>query len=90
METLINALATDPIGTLFYIGVIAMVIYAAIKIGGVLLKIGLTIAAIYLIYNFWATGIANDPHLNAEPTSTTAITQTIETPLAERHHQYKL
>ena len=82
METLINALTTDPIGTLFYIGVIAIVIYAAIKIGGALLKIGLTIAAIYLIYNFWAAGITNDPHLNAEPASTT-VTQTIEASFVE-------
>lgn len=80
METLINALATDPIGTLFYIGVIVIVIYAAIKIGGTLLKIGLTIAAIYLIYNFWAAGIANDPHLNAEPITTVSAQATVTLP----------
>lgn len=64
MEAFINSLTTDPINTLIYLAIVVIVIYAAIKIGGVLLKIGLTLAAIYLIFNLWSTGIENEPRLN--------------------------
>lgn len=64
MEAFIHALTTDPIGTLLYIAIVVIVIYAAIKIGGTLLKIGLLFVALYLIYNLWTTGITNDPRIN--------------------------
>ncbi len=68
MESFIHALTSDPVNTLIYLAVVVVVIYAAIKIGGTLLKIGLLFVALYLIYNLWTTGIANDPRINNIPT----------------------
>lgn len=75
MEAFMNSLATDPINTLLYLAIVVIVIYAAIKIGGALLKIGLLFVAIYLIYNLWSNGIVNDPRLNNIQTGDIISTQ---------------
>lgn len=75
MEAFMNALTTDPINTLIYLAIVVIVIYAAIKIGGALLKIGLLFVAIYLIYNLWSNGIVNDPRLNNIQTGDIISTQ---------------
>lgn len=75
MEAFMNSLTTDPINTLLYLAIVVIVIYAAIKIGGALLKIGLLFVALYLIYNLWSNGIVNDPRIDNIQTGDIISTQ---------------